>query len=141
MELNGSAAGSRGLAAMNGGGPSLYRAATVGLTENGVAEQNGRPAVNGNANGLGPINENNPGAAASPGPARPRRPASLLHRSQSEYGPRQMQTQESAAVQDAIPEWGARHGFEDHYQSEQISQLANVGFLFGSRCLDTYCRL
>lgn len=37
--------------------------------------------------------------------------------------------EEPEPTEDDIPEWGARHGFEDHYQSEDIiSQLANVSF-------------
>ncbi|RDL36142.1 WD40 repeat-like protein [Venustampulla echinocandica] len=55
-----------------------------------------------------------------------RRPKPLLHRSKSDYGPR---------AEDVNPQgeeewqgWGARHGFEDHYASEEyVSQLANVG--------------
>jgi hypothetical protein len=50
-----------------------------------------------------------------------------LQRSKSEYAPRQIE--EPPQNEEGIPEWGARHGFEDHYQSEHIiSQLANVGF-------------
>lgn len=55
---------------------------------------------------------------------RPVKP--LLLRSKSEFTSRLMD--DSDSVDDDIPEWGARHGFEDHYQSEDIiSQLANVG--------------
>lgn len=54
---------------------------------------------------------------------RPAKP--LLLRSKSDYAPRPMD--EPEPIEDDIPEWGARHGFEDHYQSEDIiSQLANV---------------
>ena len=59
-------------------------------------------------------------------PRRPVKPA--LQRSKSEYAPRQID--DAPSVEEEIPEWGARHGFEDHYQSEHIiSQLANVGLL------------
>jgi regulator-associated protein of mTOR len=54
---------------------------------------------------------------------RPVKP--LLLRSKSDYAHRPMD--EPEPIEDNIPEWGARHGFEDHYQSEDIiSQLANV---------------
>jgi regulator-associated protein of mTOR len=71
-------------------------------------------------------------------PERPTRPAKpVLQRSKSEYAPRQVE--ESDHEEDEIREWGARHGFEDHYQSEHIiSQLANV------RCLQasvTYAQI
>jgi regulator-associated protein of mTOR len=62
---------------------------------------------------------------------RRRRPKPLLQRSKSDYGPRG-EDQESQA-DDEIQDWGARHGFEDHYASEEyVSQLANVScsFLF-----------
>jgi regulator-associated protein of mTOR len=56
---------------------------------------------------------------------RPSKP--ILLRSKSDYAPRPMEDPEP--TEDDIPEWGARHGFEDHYQSEDIiSQLANVSF-------------
>lgn len=52
-----------------------------------------------------------------------RRPKSLLQRSKSDYGPGGNDSQ----TEDEIQDWGARHGFEDHYQSEEfVSQLANV---------------
>ncbi len=53
-----------------------------------------------------------------------RRPNTLL-RSKSDFGPRgdSPDTQQENEGQD----WGARHGFEDHYASEEyVSQLANV---------------
>lgn len=58
--------------------------------------------------------------------SRVRRPTKpLLLRSKSEYGPRPVE--EPEPMEEGIPEWGARHGFEDHYQSEHIiSQLAHV---------------
>lgn len=52
-----------------------------------------------------------------------RRPKSLLQRSKSDYGPRG----EDSQTEEEIPDWGARHGFDDHYASEEfVSQLANV---------------
>jgi regulator-associated protein of mTOR len=59
-------------------------------------------------------------------PPRANRPAKpLLLRSKSDYAHRAMD--EAEPLDDEILEWGARHGFEDHYQSEDIiSQLANV---------------
>jgi regulatory associated protein of mTOR len=56
---------------------------------------------------------------------RRRRPKPLLQRSKSDFGPRG-EDQESQA-DDEVQDWGARHGFEDHYASEEyVSQLANV---------------
>lgn len=55
-------------------------------------------------------------------PKRPAKPQ--LQRSRSEHGLRHEDTDQT---DDEMYEWGARHGFEDHYQSEDIiSQLANV---------------
>jgi regulator-associated protein of mTOR len=58
-------------------------------------------------------------------PERQKRPAKpLLVRSKSEYARPQ---DDSDPGEDEIPAWGARHGFEDHYQSEHIiTQLASV---------------
>jgi regulatory associated protein of mTOR len=48
----------------------------------------------------------------------------LLLRSRSEHG---LRSDDTDHTDDEIYEWGARHGFEDHYQSEDIiSHLANV---------------
>jgi regulator-associated protein of mTOR len=50
-----------------------------------------------------------------------------LLRSKSDYVVRR---DDQEPAEDEIYEWGARHGFEDHYQSEDIiSQLANVSDL------------
>ncbi|KAF4634382.1 hypothetical protein G7Y89_g3716 [Cudoniella acicularis] len=57
------------------------------------------------------------------------RPKSMLQRSKSDFGPRgeEVDSQGEEEWQD----WGARHGFEDHYASEEyVSQLANVGRTF-----------
>lgn len=75
--------------------------------------------------------------------SRRRRPKLLLQRSKSDYGPRG-EDQDSQADEE-IQDWGARHGFEDHYASEEyVSQLANVSrpFLFSrpsilGPCLDS----
>ena len=59
-----------------------------------------------------------------------RRPAipPTLQRFKSEYGPCPAESAERK--KEPVPDWGARHGFEDHYQSEHIiSQLANVSCL------------
>lgn len=51
-----------------------------------------------------------------------------LLRSKSEHGLRSEDTEIPELADEEHYEWGARHGFEDHYQSEHIiSQLANVG--------------
>lgn len=48
-----------------------------------------------------------------------------LQRYKSEFAPRPSESSEPH--DESVPDWGARHGFEDHYQSEHIiSQLANV---------------
>lgn len=58
---------------------------------------------------------------------RAKRPPLLkqeLHRSKSDYAPRLIENPET---EEEIREWGARHGFEDHYQSDHIiTQLASV---------------
>jgi hypothetical protein len=52
------------------------------------------------------------------------RPKPPLLRSKSDYAARRDEPEDG---EDEIYEWGARHGFEDHYQSaDVISQLANV---------------
>ncbi|KAL6361565.1 hypothetical protein LRP88_05035 [Fusarium phalaenopsidis] len=57
---------------------------------------------------------------------RPVKP--LLLRSKSDYA---RPIDEPEIVKDDIPEWGARHGFEDHYQSEDIiSDLANNWYMY-----------
>ncbi len=57
-----------------------------------------------------------------------RRPKPLLHRAKSDFGPR---GEERYSADEEIHDWGARHGFEDHYASEEyVSQLANVGSSF-----------
>ncbi|KAI5464109.1 raptor N-terminal caspase like domain-containing protein [Mariannaea sp. PMI_226] len=63
-------------------------------------------------------------------PSRTTRPAKpRLLRSKSEYAHRAID--EAEPLEDEIPEWGARHGFEDHYQSEDIiSQLANNWYMY-----------
>jgi regulator-associated protein of mTOR len=64
-----------------------------------------------------------------------RRPKALLQRSKSDFGPG---GEARVAAEEEIPDWGARHGFEDHYASEEyVSQLANVSctFPFGYRTL------
>ncbi|KAK3372028.1 hypothetical protein B0H63DRAFT_286514 [Podospora didyma] len=67
---------------------------------------------------------------------RPSKPP--LIRSKSEHVVRHELPHDEADApdyQEVVYEWGARHGFEDHYQSEDIiSQLANVGcfFIIGS---------
>ncbi|CAJ2504370.1 Uu.00g117640.m01.CDS01 [Anthostomella pinea] len=60
---------------------------------------------------------------------RPRRPSKpLLLRSKSERAVRREDPEQS---EEEIYEWGARHGFEDHYQSEDIiSQLVNNWYMY-----------
>jgi regulator-associated protein of mTOR len=57
-----------------------------------------------------------------------RRPKPLL-RSKSDFGPRNEDV--DSQEDDSWKDWGARHGFEDHYASEEyVSQLANVSRSF-----------
>lgn len=61
-----------------------------------------------------------------------RPPKPQLLRSKSDYQPRH--PDDSDPADNHVPAWGARHGFEDHYQSEHIiSQLVNVGGVFPDR--------
>ncbi|KOS19926.1 WD repeat-containing protein mip1 [Escovopsis weberi] len=66
-------------------------------------------------------------AEQSQPPRRPVKPS--LQRSKSDYVLRQ--ADDSEPEEEEIREWGARHGFEDHYQSEHIiSQLANNWYMY-----------
>ncbi|KAH8590222.1 raptor N-terminal caspase like domain-containing protein [Bisporella sp. PMI_857] len=57
------------------------------------------------------------------------RPKPLLQRSKSDYGP-QGEDRDSHEGEE-IPDYGARHGFEDHYASEEyVSQLANNWYMY-----------
>jgi regulator-associated protein of mTOR len=58
-----------------------------------------------------------------------RRPNQMLQRSHSDYGPRNEESEQEALEE--VQEWGARHGFDDHYASEEfVTQLASVGRSF-----------
>lgn len=58
---------------------------------------------------------------------RPKRRPRPLLRAKSDFGPRGEEPEEEEEIHD----WGARHGFDDHYASEEfVSQLANVGYSF-----------
>jgi regulatory associated protein of mTOR len=58
-----------------------------------------------------------------------RRPQAFLHRSKSDFGPRGDES-DSRSHDNDNKDWGARHGFEDHYASEEyVSQLANVSYV------------
>lgn len=62
---------------------------------------------------------------ATHGPRRSQAPP--LQRFKTEFAPRASGSSEGR--EESVPDWGARHGFEDHYQSEHIiSQLANVSW-------------
>jgi regulator-associated protein of mTOR len=65
-----------------------------------------------------------------------KRPKSLLQRSKSDFGPR---GEERDSQEEGVQDWGARHGFEDHYASEEyVSQLANVSCTFLSGLTKMY---
>ena len=60
---------------------------------------------------------------------RPKRRPKPLLRAKSDFGPRG--EDHDSQTEEEIPDWGARHGFEDHYASEEyVSQLANVSCSF-----------
>ncbi|KFX93007.1 hypothetical protein O988_07041, partial [Pseudogymnoascus sp. VKM F-3808] len=61
-----------------------------------------------------------------------RRPKPLLKRSKSDYGPHGPRAgEESEDNLDDASYWGARHGFEGHYASEEyVSQLANNWYMY-----------
>ncbi|KAH7316426.1 hypothetical protein B0I35DRAFT_253353 [Stachybotrys elegans] len=117
-----------------------HSALTNGETSRFRTVPNGSPSYDENSNGTddrrpssAPGRKNgNPSAGAKDDtePPKPRRPVKpTLQRSKSEYAPRAIENEPQA--EDEIPQWGARHGFEDHYQSEHIiSQLASVCFAF-----------
>ena len=64
---------------------------------------------------------------AHPPLKRPTKPQLL--RSKSDFTSRLVEESEEGDPE--VTEWGARHGFDDHYQSEHIiSQLANVSCFF-----------
>jgi regulator-associated protein of mTOR len=54
-----------------------------------------------------------------------RRPKHLFHRSKSDFGPRGDDS-DSPRHDSDNPEWGARHGFEDHYASEDFLQHLTI---------------
>lgn len=58
---------------------------------------------------------------------RKRRMKPLLKRSKSDFGPRG--DDRSSSAEEETQDWGSRHGFDDHYASEEyVSQLANVSY-------------
>ena len=131
-DLNGSAS-----SAYANGDMSRFRPAANGGPDDHVASNDGdddrRPTSapgqrNGNMNGNGNGNASLV-TRDDIGSERPRRPTKpMLQRSKSEFGPRPQPVEDPEPAEEQVPEWGARHGFEDHYQSEHIiSQLANVG--------------
>ncbi|MBE3041947.1 hypothetical protein IMZ48_05075 [Candidatus Bathyarchaeota archaeon] len=81
----------------------------------------------GNGNGLGPsIQRSRPESVKSVQSSPRTRPKPQLMRSKSEHVVR-TNDQDHDQDNEEIYNWGARHGFEDHYQSEDIiSQLASV---------------
>lgn len=53
------------------------------------------------------------------------RPRGALQRAKSDFGPRNEDPDDDS--EEVNQNWGARHGFEEHYNSEEyVSQLANV---------------
>lgn len=117
-------------------GYSAHIVETNGTTSRARTIANGRSAYDSSVNG-----DDDARPSSAPGrrngipsahtrddvnPPRANRPVKpLLLRSKSDYAHRAVDDAEP--LEDEIVEWGARHGFEDHYQSEDIiSHLANV---------------
>lgn len=76
-----------------------------------LSSKNG--AANGKTNGKPPVS---------------RRGAPLLQRSKSDYGPR---GEEAEEPEEDGQDWGARHGFDGHYASDEfVSQLVHVSRSF-----------
>jgi len=118
--------GSRSSAADPSGGGGRTQSNTSSVVDKGNRRSSLQTRPTSAPNGAG---ETSPDESESD--RRRRRPKPLLQRSKSDYGPRG-EDQDSQA-DDEIQDWGARHGFEDHYASEEyVSQLANVSrsFLF-----------
>jgi hypothetical protein len=80
------------------------------------------PRANGSGGATSTTDDEDDNRALSLRPPKP-----PLLRSQSEYASPHREEPDHSDNEDF--EWGARHGFEDHYQSEDIiSQLANVSY-------------
>jgi regulator-associated protein of mTOR len=119
--------------ALNGNGPSpsdsdrrssasAGRSANTSIAHDRRLSLQDRPTSAPGANG-----ESSQDESERERPAR-RRPKLLL-RSKSDFGPRGEDPE--SQTDDEIQDWGARHGFEDHYASEEyVSQLANVSRTF-----------
>lgn len=120
--------GSPPSAATTNGETSRFRAQGDSSPDNDASSNggDGRPSsAPGHKNGAALTAEANDDTGHEP-PKRPAKPQ--LQRSKSDFVPRQADDSEP---DDDIREWGARHGFEDHYQSEHIiSQLVNVRCAF-----------
>jgi hypothetical protein len=96
---------------------------TAGIHRSNSASFSRRPSSAPRASGSGGTNNTTDDEDENRLSLRPQKPP--LFRSQSEYA--SPFRDEAAHTENEDFEWGARHGFEDHYQSEDIiSQLANV---------------
>jgi regulator-associated protein of mTOR len=124
LELNGSLN-----SAPTNGETSRFKVATNGNTDHDIESNddddrrpNSAVSAPNRRNGLGaPRTRDDIGSQTVA-----RRPKPPLQRSKSEFAHRQIESSPEPS-EPVIPDWGARHGFEDHYQSEHIiSQLANV---------------
>jgi regulator-associated protein of mTOR len=129
------------------GGPSTDRNGTSARSvTNGASIENVRPTSASGPNALNSTNLNRINSLRDDSEAEqaPRRQKPLLLRSRSDFGPRgdEAEHRHDEEGQD----WGARHGFEDHYASEEyVSQLANVSHCwslgFHSRTPEEYSLL
>lgn len=97
---------------------------TAGFHRSNSASFSRRPSSAPRANGTG-ANTTDDDEEDNRLSLRPPKPP--LFRSQSEYASPHRSPDDADHTDNEDFEWGARHGFEDHYQSEDIiSQLANV---------------
>ncbi|OIW30817.1 hypothetical protein CONLIGDRAFT_642869 [Coniochaeta ligniaria NRRL 30616] len=116
------------------GSPRQYSSnGTGGIHRSNSASFSRRPSIAPRANGGGAnTTDDEEDNRLSLRPPKP-----PLLRSQSEYASPNRNHDDTDHTDNEDFEWGARHGFEDHYQSEDIiSQLANVSWIF---CVSEHC--
>ena len=132
-----------GLAGVMNPRPAVSNDPVETVNGNGAVDVDGRPFPSaGQQNGASARDQRRPSSQARPASAPKgessqddsevdksrRRSKPLLHRSKSDFGPR---GEDKDSHEEEFQDWGARHGFEDHYASEEyVSQLANVSCSF-----------
>ncbi len=107
---------------------NIAKAAAVFESSEGGSESDGAEQRRQQQQGHG---RNRNGIRNSNGRTLPSKPP--LQRSKSDFARPVEDSTETQHNSGELSHWGARHGFEDHYQSEEvINQLANVCFYFSS---------